>query len=82
MGCHGLNAVSGLIIPDLRGSAYLHDADGWNDVVLDGRLAERGMAAHRKWLSEEQSLAIQAYVIQQAHRGKVLLDAQAAVESP
>jgi len=36
MGCHGLNAVSGLLIPDLRGSDYLHDEAGWNAVVLQG----------------------------------------------
>ena len=38
MGCHGLNAVSGLLIPDLRGSAYLRPA-GWNAVVLGGALS-------------------------------------------
>jgi PQQ-dependent dehydrogenase (methanol/ethanol family) len=33
MGCHGLNAVSGLLIPDLRASAFIHDAVGWDSVV-------------------------------------------------
>ncbi|MCR9104574.1 MAG: PQQ-dependent dehydrogenase, methanol/ethanol family [Gammaproteobacteria bacterium] len=77
MGCHGLNAVSGLIIPDLRGSAYLWDADSWNDVVLDGALKDRGMASFADNISPEQSAAIRAYVIQQAHRGKALLDQSA-----
>jgi quinohemoprotein ethanol dehydrogenase len=71
-GCHGLNAVSGLLIPDLRGSAYLHDAVGWNAVLRQGALAEKGMPSVSKWLSREQGEAIRAYVIQQAHRGKAL----------
>ena len=38
MGCHGLNAVSGLLVPDLRGSPYLHDQESWDTVVLEGIL--------------------------------------------
>ena len=45
LGCHGLNAVSGLLIPDLRGSAYLHDQAAFDSVVLDGALRANGMAA-------------------------------------
>jgi PQQ-dependent dehydrogenase (methanol/ethanol family) len=73
MGCHGLNAVSGLLIPDLRGSAYLHTAEGWNSVVREGALAPAGMADFSSWLNEKESEAIRAYVIQQAWRGKELL---------
>jgi mono/diheme cytochrome c family protein len=72
MGCHGLNAVSGLIIPDLRGSAYLYDLEGWHATVRDGARREKGMAAFGQWLNEEQSSAIRDYIIQQAHRGKGL----------
>ncbi|MDX1736392.1 MAG: c-type cytochrome, partial [Halioglobus sp.] len=72
MGCHGLNAVSGLLIPDLRGSAYLWDAAGWNDVVLGGKLRDRGMAAFADNISKAQSDAIRAYVTQQAHRAQRL----------
>jgi len=72
MGCHGLNAVSGLLIPDLRGSAYLWDPAGWNDVVLGGRLRERGMASFADNITPAQSDAIRAYIIQQAQRGAEL----------
>jgi PQQ-dependent dehydrogenase (methanol/ethanol family) len=72
MGCHGLNAVSGLLIPDLRGSAYLHDPAGWNAVVRDGALKENGMAAFGQWLDESQAAAIRDYIIQQARRGQAL----------
>jgi PQQ-dependent dehydrogenase (methanol/ethanol family) len=69
LACHGLNAVSGLLIPDLRGSGFLHDGDSWNSVVLGGVLSEKGMASFAPQVNEEESLAIRAYVIQQAWRG-------------
>ncbi|KZX60552.1 alcohol dehydrogenase [Halioglobus sp. HI00S01] len=80
MGCHGLNAVSGLLVPDLRGSALLHTADGWDKVVREGLLAERGMASFARHLSKEQSEAIRAYVISQAWRGKELQQSLAKEE--
>jgi quinohemoprotein ethanol dehydrogenase len=76
MGCHGLNAVSGLLIPDLRGSGFLHDAQGWNNVVRDGALSARGMAAFGEFLTESEGSAIRAYIIQQAHRGQALTQAK------
>jgi len=78
MGCHGLNAVSGLIIPDLRGSAWLHDPDGWNSVVREGLFAKSGMANLSAFLDRQQSEAIRAYIIQQAWRGKELRDGEQA----
>ncbi len=70
MGCHGLNAVSGLLIPDLRGSATIHAREAWDSVVRDGALRERGMASFSDQLDPQQSEAIRAYVIAQAIRGK------------
>jgi quinohemoprotein ethanol dehydrogenase len=72
MGCHGLNAVSGLLIPDLRGSGYLHKAEAWKQVVLGGALRSKGMPAMDTLLDETEIEAIRAYVIQQAWRGKQL----------
>ena len=69
MGCHGLNAVSGLIIPDLRGSAWIHDAKGWNSVLREGLLSKNGMAGFADYLDAQQSEAIRAYIIEQAWRG-------------
>ena len=82
MGCHGLNAVSGLIIPDLRGSAYLWDDKGWEAVVLGGQLKDRGMASFADNISPEQAQAIRAYVIQQAQRGQALQKAAEAKATP
>ena len=72
MGCHGLNAVSGLLIPDLRGSAYLWDEKAWEAVVRGGQLKDRGMASFAGNISARQSEAVRAYVIQQSHRGQAL----------
>ena len=69
LGCHGLNAVSGLLIPDLRASALLHSAEAWDSVVLDGARAALGMPKFGEYLDETESQAIRAYVIQQAWRG-------------
>jgi mono/diheme cytochrome c family protein len=69
MGCHGLNAVSGQLIPDLRASAYLGNPEAWQAVVREGILSARGMAAFGEHLNEAQAEAIRAYVIQQAWRG-------------
>jgi PQQ-dependent dehydrogenase (methanol/ethanol family) len=69
MGCHGLNAVSGSLIPDLRGSAYLGNPPAWKAVIAEGVLKDRGMAAFGDVLTEQQIEAIRAYVIQQSWRG-------------
>ena len=80
MGCHGLNAVSGLLIPDLRASPMLHSGEGWDNVVLDGVLASKGMASFSDQLSEDESDAIRAYVIQQAWRGANLQKGEMSAE--
>ena len=77
MGCHGLNAVSGLLIPDLRGSAYLWDETGWEGVVRGGKLKGLGMASFANNISAKQSEAVRAYVIQQAQRAQALQKAAA-----
>ncbi len=73
MGCHGLNAVSGLLIPDLRGSAYLWDKEGWNSVVMGGKLRDKGMPIFADYIDQTQGEAVRAYVIQQAHRAVGLI---------
>lgn len=70
--CHGLNAVSGMLISDLRSSGLLHSLEAWNTVVRDGALKDKGMGAFGQWLDEPQSSAIRDYIIQQAWRGQDL----------
>ncbi len=76
MGCHGLNAVSGLLVPDLRGSAFLWDEQGWQRVVREGILKENGMPQFDDLLTSDEVTAIRHYVVQQAHRGKALRAAE------
>ena len=68
MGCHGLNAVSGMLIPDLRGSSSLHEIAAWDAIVREGVLRDQGMAGFGEHLDTQQSAAIRAYVVDQAWR--------------
>jgi quinohemoprotein ethanol dehydrogenase len=68
LGCHGLNAVSGLTIPDLRSSGYIQVQEAFDEVVLKGALKANGMAAFDKHLSAEDTAALRAYIVQQSHR--------------
>jgi len=61
-GCHGDVAVSGGVLPDLRGSGTLTN-DRWFYVVLDGILQAQGMVAFSKELSHDDAAAIRSYVI-------------------
>lgn len=71
MGCHGLNAVSGLLVPDLRGTPQLHTAQGFRSVV-EGSLKERGMPAMTDYIDETETELVRQYLIQQAWRAKGL----------
>ena len=65
--CHGPNAVNLGILPDLRYSSLLNSSEAWREVVLDGALADTGMAGFAPVLNAEQAEAIRAYVIEQAN---------------
>jgi quinohemoprotein ethanol dehydrogenase len=63
--CHGQDAVSGGIVPDLRrASAVVHGQ--FADIVLDGLRAPLGMPAFDDLLNEEEVRQIQAYVLARA----------------
>jgi quinohemoprotein ethanol dehydrogenase len=55
------------ILPDLRYSGALKSAESWRLVVLDGSMAENGMASFSTVLDDKTAEAIRAYVIAQAH---------------
>ena len=67
-GCHGDTAVAGGPIPDIRATYALHDADDWNEIILEGALAERGMVSFEGAISEEEVQNIRAYVIDRAEK--------------
>jgi len=64
--CHGGNARSSGLNPDLRASPAL-EGDLFEQVVLGGLLKERGMASFAGELSQSDVAAIRAYVIARAN---------------
>jgi len=70
--CHGIDAVSGGLVPDLRHSGLLGN-NGWFAVVLGTSLQKQGMVSFARVLNHQQAAAIRAYVIGQA------IDAKAAM---
>jgi quinohemoprotein ethanol dehydrogenase len=75
--CHGFNAASANVIPDLRRSAFLKSPEGWKSVVLGGALASRGMISWKEFVTPDQSEAIRAYLGEKARALKIELDRKA-----
>jgi alcohol dehydrogenase (cytochrome c)/quinohemoprotein ethanol dehydrogenase len=70
--CHGRAGAANFgILPDLRYSATLGTSEAWGAVVLDGQLAQNGMAPFASVVSADDADAIRAYVIAQAHAAQV-----------
>ncbi|MEM9725843.1 MAG: PQQ-dependent dehydrogenase, methanol/ethanol family [Pseudomonadota bacterium] len=67
MVCHGAVAISSGVLPDLRWAASTGDPDIWRDIVIEGALASNGMVSFADVITEEESEAIRAYVLSQAH---------------
>ena len=65
--CHGSFAISSGVIPDLRWSQLSADPAAWKSVVSDGALTQNGMIGFSYVLSEEESEAVRAYVVDQAY---------------
>jgi quinohemoprotein ethanol dehydrogenase len=68
--CHGEQAMSSGLVPNLRQSPLIADADAWRDVVRNGARASLGMAGYGAILDETTSEAIRAYVIAEANSGR------------
>ncbi len=64
--CHGVAAITGGVLPDLRRSIRLQDAVAWRRAVVDGELAPLGMPRFGKYVSPEDAELIRAYVARQA----------------
>jgi quinohemoprotein ethanol dehydrogenase len=75
--CHGAEAHSLNIIPDLRRSAALTSAALWKSIVVDGALEPNGMIGWSQFLTAAEAETIRAYVGAQAR----LLQEQEAATS-
>ncbi|GAC18707.1 PQQ-dependent dehydrogenase, methanol/ethanol family [Paraglaciecola arctica] len=65
--CHGDTAVAGGVLPDLRNSPFITNADLWQNVVLGGALSAKGMVSFKPVLSDKDAEDIRSYVIKRAH---------------
>jgi len=55
--CHG-----GPTNPELDRTPHMRNAESWKAIVIDGALADNGMASFKDYLTDEQAEAIRAYV--------------------
>lgn len=75
--CHGYNAISGGVIPDLRRSPLIAGAGAFRDVVIGGVRKHAGMVSFASVLSPSDAEAIRAYVVTEANAGYAAEHAQA-----
>ncbi len=66
-GCHGVTAVSGGVLPDLRHSAIITDEVAWRSIVRDGARKDKGMVSFAQILNEDDAEAIRMFVIRRAN---------------
>ncbi len=64
--CHGIGAISGGVLPDLRRSPALQTADAWRDIIIGGSRATAGMASLENIVTPESAELVRAYVARQA----------------
>lgn len=68
--CHGDQAYSSGLVPNLRYSAVTTNADAWSRIVLGGALAKQGMPNFGNVLNAEETEAIRAFVISEANSNR------------
>jgi PQQ-dependent dehydrogenase (methanol/ethanol family) len=76
--CHGYNAISGGVIPDLRRSPLIGDPAGFKAVVLGGARKANGMVSFAGVLKDADVEQIRAYLISEANAGYAQEHAAAA----
>lgn len=64
--CHGLGAVTGGVLPDVRTGMSLRSAEAWADAVVRGSRRDKGMPGFAEYLTLEAAELIRAYVARQA----------------
>ncbi len=70
--CHGEAAMSGGMVPDLRHSATLNDANAIKAIVIDGALKHNGMVSFKEAVTPADAEAIRQYLIKRANEDKAL----------
>jgi mono/diheme cytochrome c family protein len=75
--CHGRNGAARSTFPDLRRSPALHSQELMDTIVLQGTLAERGMASFREYLQAGDTAALRGYLISVAEAARAAVPAPA-----
>jgi alcohol dehydrogenase (cytochrome c)/quinohemoprotein ethanol dehydrogenase len=70
--CHGDAAVAGGLVPDLRHSGAIGDAETIKAVVIGGALQHNGMVSFASALHPQDAEAIRQYLIKRANEDKGL----------
>ena len=65
--CHGVQAIGGGVLPDLRYTPMIQTTESFRSVLIDGALADRGMVSFAEILSAEDAESIRAYLVDRAH---------------
>lgn len=77
-GCHGISAISGNVLPDLRRSPFLQAPEAFQS-MLHGAGYERGMPSFKDLLDDADAEAIRAFV---AHEAQLLYERKNSPVSP
>ena len=67
VGCHGIDAVSGGTLPDLRFTPLLASEEAFRGVVIDGTLEDRGMISFAEIMNASDAEDLRAYLVNRAH---------------
>jgi len=67
-GCHGIDAVGGGVLPDLRFSPMIASEEAFRSVVIDGALADRGMISFAEVMSAADAEALRAWLVSRANQ--------------
>jgi quinohemoprotein ethanol dehydrogenase len=68
--CHGDSATGSGVLPDLRYSSVIKDAQAMDSIVRQGALQAQGMVAFKDEVSAQDLEQIRAYVIHRANEDK------------
>jgi quinohemoprotein ethanol dehydrogenase len=72
--CHGGEAISGGMVPDLRHSPTLGSSDAIKSIVIDGALKHNGMVSFKEAIAPDDAEALRHYMIKRANEDKALGD--------
>jgi len=60
--CHGMEAMSAGVLPDLRRSGVLRSSEAFRQVVIGGALSNRGMVSFAERFGPDDAEAIRGYI--------------------